>query len=372
MTRDRFDQEEDFHAKDRKHWRKERKHAQETDRSKFKKTDRDQIKKEVEEIDPNLKRGRVVAISGEGSWVDAEGIRFLCSMKGLFKKEKMQAKNLIAVGDLVRFSPSAETEGNITHIEERYSYLGRTDITGKKEQLIAVNVDQVIIAISVVNPALKPALADRYMIAAAKGNIHPILVINKIDLLETATEQERQRYREFLAAYEPLGFPILSLSSETGVGIEALRSLLKDKTSVFSGQSGVGKSSLINACFGFNLKTGGLAQKTFKGTHTTSTAELISLPQGGYCVDTPGVRSFGVWNLKKQDVIDHFHDIFEFSKKCKYPDCAHIFEPNCAVLLAMEENRLPPIRYESYRSLLDEATGGFDNRTKRKIDPENL
>ena len=336
MKRDRFDHEEEFHSRDRKHWRKERKHAQQTDRSKFKKTDLDQTKKETEEIDPNLKRGRVVAISGEGSWVDADGTRFLCSLKGLFKKEKMQAKNLIAVGDLVRFAPSGEKEGNIVHIEERYSYLGRTDISGKKEQLIAVNVDQVIIAISVVNPVLKPALADRYMIAAAKGNIHPILVVNKVDLLNAADEEEKNRYREFLAAYEPLGFPILSVSTETGVGIEALRSLLKDKTSVFSGQSGVGKSSLINACFGLNLKTGGLAQKTFKGTHTTSVAELIPLPDGGYCVDTPGVRSFGVWDLQKQDVIAHFHDIFDLAAGCKYPDCSHLSEPQCAVLRALE------------------------------------
>lgn len=368
MTRDRYDDEEEFHAKDRKHWRKERKHAQQTDRSKFKKTD--QEKKEPEALDPNLKRGRVVAISGEGSWVDSDGVRFLCSLKGLFKKEKMQSKNLIAVGDLVRFEPTSEKEGNILQMEERYSFLGRMDISGKKEQLIAVNVDQVIIAVSVVNPDLKPALVDRYMIAASKGNIQPIIVVNKIDLLESASEAERTRYHEFLSAYEPLGFPILSLSTTTGVGVEALRSLLKNKTSVFSGQSGVGKSSLLNACFGLSLKTGGLAQKTFKGTHTTSTAELISLPEGGYCVDTPGIRSFGIWALKKEDVISHFHDL-ERASGCKYPDCAHLSEPGCAVLQALEEGQLPRIRYESYCSLLDEATGGADNRTKRKaIDPD--
>ncbi len=322
MTRDNYDFEEEFHAKDRKHWRKERKHAQQTDRSKFKKTDVDQIKKEEAIVDPNLKRGRVVAISGEGSWVDSEGALYLCSLKGLFKKEKMQAKNLIAVGDIVRFSPNGEKEGTIIHIEDRYSYLARTDISGKKEQLIAVNVDQVIIAISVVSPALKPALADRYMIAAAKGKIHPVIVVNKIDLLDEAKEEERIRYRDFLAAYEPLGFPILSISTTKNIGLEALRSLLKNKTTVFSGQSGVGKSSLINACFGLNLKTGGMAQKTFKGTHTTSTAELIALPEGGYCVDTPGIRSFGVWSLKKEDVTTHFSDIAVFAEDCKYPDCA--------------------------------------------------
>lgn len=357
MSRE-YDYEEEFHAKDKKKWRKERKHAQSTDRSKFKKSD--QKEKEEQTFDPSLKRGRVIAISGEGYWVDSEGNRILCSLKGLLKKEKMQAKNLLAVGDFVRFSD----EGSISHIEERYSFLARTDISGKKEQLIAVNVDQAIISISVVNPPLKPALVDRYLIAAEKGNIHPIIVVNKIDLLDEASDEEKNRYREFIAAYEKLGLPILSISTTHQIGIDALRSLLKDKTSVFSGQSGVGKSSLINACYGLNLKIGGLTQKTSKGSHTTTMAELIPLPGGGYCVDTPGIKSFGIWKLQKEEVIDHFHDLTGFD--CKYPDCNHISEPGCGVLQALKEERISTLRYESYRSLLDEATDRSDNRTKRK------
>lgn len=368
MTRDRFDDEEDFHAKDRKQFRKERKIAQQSDRSKYKKTD--QVEKKPEELDLSLRRGRVVAISGEGIWVDSEDVRFLCSLKGLLKKEKLQMKNLIAVGDFVRFSPSAEKEGSIIQIEERYSTLARRDISGRKEQLIAVNIDQAIIAISVVNPPLKPALIDRYLIAAEKGNIHPIIVVNKIDLLEEATVEEHLRYQEFLTVYEALGFPILSISTLKQIGLEALRSLLKDKISVFSGQSGVGKSSLINACYGLTLKIGELAQKTSKGSHTTTTAELIPLPGGGYCVDTPGIRSFGIWNLKKDEVIEHFHDIASFADSCKYGDCIHLSEPGCAVLKALEEHKIAPLRYESYRTLIDEAAGGTDNRAKRKLEPE--
>ncbi len=359
MTRE-YDYEEEFHARDKKKWRKERKQAQLNDRSKFKKTD--QVKKEPESIDLSLKRGRVVAISGEGVWVEEEGNRFLCSVKGLLKKEKKQAKNIVAVGDFVRYSE----EKAIAHIEERTSFLARTDISGKKEQLIAVNVDQAIISVSVVNPPLKPALVDRYIIAAEKGNIHPVIVVNKIDLLEGNSEEER--YREFIAAYEKLGFPILSVSTTQGTGIEALRSLLKGKTSVFSGQSGVGKSSLLNACYGWDLRTGGLAQKTAKGTHTTTTAELLSLPEGGYCVDTPGVRSFGIWQLQKEEVVAHFQDLV--LKPCKYPDCQHAQEPGCSVLQALKEGYIPLIRYESYLTLLDEATGGLDNRAKRKENDE--
>ncbi|MBU6383183.1 MAG: ribosome small subunit-dependent GTPase A [Verrucomicrobia bacterium] len=358
MTRE-FDYEEQFHGRDRKKWRKERRQAQATDRSKFKKTDREE--KASVDIDPSWRQGRVVAITGEGIWVDREGKRILATLKGLFKKEKMEAKNLIAVGDLVYLTD----DDSIVHIAERTSFLARTDISGRKEQLIAVNIDQAIIAVSVVQPPLKPALVDRYLIAAEKGNICPIIVINKIDLLDAGPLSEKERYLDFLSVYEKLGVPILSISTTTHTGLDALRALLKNKTSVFSGQSGVGKSSLINAAYGLNLKIGEMAQKTAKGSHTTTTAELIALPDGGYCVDTPGVRSFGIWKLTKDEVIHHFHDFAGLG--CKYPDCLHINEPECAVLRALEEQKLAPLRYESYCSLIDEATGGLDNWTKRKL-----
>ena len=352
-----YDREEDFHAQDRKEFRKERKLAQSTDRSKFKKTDQKEASPSICKADLHL--GRVVSISGEGSWVDCDGKRQLCSLKGFLKKEKNLSKNLIAVGDRVYVSK----EGAIEQIAPRTSFLSRTDISGKKEQLIAVNIDLAIISVSVVEPPLKPALVDRYLIAAEKGNLHPVIVINKIDLLETASEEERALYRDFLAAYERLGYPILSVSTETGVGIAALRTLLQNKTSVFSGQSGVGKSSLLNACFGLSLKVGVLSQKTIKGAHTTSMAELLSLSGGGYCVDTPGIRSFALWDLKKDDVTRHFQDLIAFSCFCKFPDCIHLNEPQCGVLKALEAGKIAPLRYESYQTLLTAAMEGTDKTT---------
>jgi ribosome biogenesis GTPase len=298
--------------------------------------------------------------------VDSNGLQYLCILKGILKKEKLHAKNLIAVGDFVRFEPTSDKEGSIAHVEERYSTLARTDISGRKEQLIAANIDQVFIVVSVLEPPLKPSLIDRYLIAAAKGNLHPIIVVNKIDLL-SESEDETERYHEFLAAYEPLGFPIVSMSSKSGAGIESLRSLMKDKTSVISGQSGVGKSSLLNAAFKLELKTGDLAAKTVKGTHTTTVATLVPIPGGGYCIDTPGVRSFGLWRLLREEVSSHFTDIATLSEKCHFPDCMHSSEPKCAVLEALREGRLPLMRYESYSTLLEEALGGIDNRTKRKM-----
>jgi ribosome biogenesis GTPase len=365
MSKDRFDYEEDFHSQDRKQFRKQRKHLQETDRSKFKKTDQAHEKKEA--VDLHLPKGHVIKISGEGIVVELNNVRTLCTLKGLLKKEKLHAKNLVVVGDYVRFDPQEKV---ISQIEERTSMLARADVSGKKEQLIAANVEQAIIVVSVVEPTLKPSLVDRYLIASAKGNIHPIIAINKIDLL-TSSESEQERYTEFLAAYEPLGFPILTLSSKTGAGIEALRSLMKDKTSVLIGQSGVGKSSLLNVAFNLSLKTGELAQKTFKGTHTTTTSELLPLPHGGYCVDTPGIRSFGVWNLTRAEVVAHFHDLASLGKQCHYPDCSHITEPHCAVLHALKEGNLPLMRYESYCTLLEESLGGHDNRTKRLLENDD-
>jgi ribosome biogenesis GTPase len=356
-----FDFEEEFHSRDRKQDRKERKLVQKGDRSKYKKTDFEPESKT--ELESGCKRGRVIAISGEGSRVDCAGKQYLCSLKGFLKKEKTTAKNLIAVGDWVHFSISSEHEGAIRQVEERTSFFARTDISGRKEQLIAVNVDQAVITVSVVEPPLKPSLVDRYLIAAEKGNLHPLIAINKIDLLETAPEEARELYRNFLAAYEPLGYPILSISTATGVGVEAFRSLLQNKTSVFSGQSGVGKSSLLNACFGLTLKVGQLAKKTYKGTHTTSTAELLPLPGGGYCVDTPGIRSFGIWNLQKMEVISHFREFHPFCSSCKFPDCTHQSEPECGVLAALEEKKISLLRYESYMILLREALAGPDKTT---------
>ncbi len=357
---DRFSSEEDFHSDENKRQKKERKYLQTSDRSKYKKTDQALIK--TTEIDQTLPRGRVIAVTGEGSWVDLDGKKQLCSIKGTLKKEKKLSKNLVAAGDYVRVSDAV-----ICQIEPRFSTLSRTDITGKKEQLIAVNIDQAIIVVSLVEPPLKPALIDRYIIAAAKDGIHPIIVLNKSDLLDSCpTEQER--YKEFLVAYEPLGFPILTISVKTGTGVESLRSFMKDKTSVICGQSGVGKSSFLNAAFNMERKTGELSGKTFKGTHTTTVAELMPLPEGGYCIDTPGIRSFGLWKLQRSQVKDYFTDIAAFSAGCHFANCSHTYEPKCAVIEALEQGKLPVIRFESYCSLLDEADGSLDNRTRKKLE----
>ena len=364
MSKDYFREEEQFHSKDRKQFRKERRHAQEMDRSKFKKTDR---AKTATPEDESLPLGRVVAITGEGIWVDLAGVKTLCSLKGLIKKEKLLSKNLIAVGDFVRVQIS-EKEGAIVSIQKRYSVLSRVDISGKQQQLIAVNIDQVLIVTSIVNPPLKPALIDRYLIAAEKGNMQPLIVVNKIDLIDEASEEELELYHEFLKAYEHLGYPILSVSSKTDFGIANLREIMKNKSSVFAGQSGVGKSSLLNQAFHFEQTTGDLTTKTQKGSHTTTTAQLLPLPEGGFCVDTPGIRSFGIWDLKREDLQHHFREFTPFVDECHYADCTHRQEPSCGVQQAVVDGKNSEIRYDSYCSLWEEMSGGFDNRTRRKLE----
>ena len=351
------DYAEDFDPKGKREGRKMRKILQAKDRSKHKKTD--QPKTPVE-FQPNQdhKRGRILSIKSEGILVDISGTSYLCSLRGHLKKEKNRVKNLVTVGDIVHVLTLADNEGSIVFIEKRYSHLSRAEsLTQRREQILAANIDQVLITTSVLMPPLKPALIDRYIIAAKKGNMQPVIVINKIDLLDNATdphtlEEESKLLNDFCTAYGRLGFPLIKVSVIAGQGIDELKALMKDQTSVFSGQSGVGKSSLINAAIGTRLKTGEVTSRTKKGIHTTTSAKLIRLEGGGFCVDTPGIRSFGVWDLQTEDIRTYFPDIHNLGLGCKFPNCTHMHEPDCAVKHALETGELSTLRFDSYSALM--------------------
>jgi ribosome biogenesis GTPase len=349
--------EDQFQARDKKHYRKERKFASAKDRSKYKKTDQDQLKKTKQSLPEGLNKGRVLAITPEGILVDSNGREFICTLKGSLKQEKNRLKNLIAVGDFVHFEMKSHTEGTIAFVEERRSILSRAEHHMQRmQQLIAVNIDQVLITVSVVHPILKPALVDRYIIAAKKGNMVPIIVINKIDLLKSSSEKEVQKeadlYHHFLAVYSGLGFAIFPVSAETGEGLEKLRLAMRNKASVFSGQSGTGKSSLINLLTGSSQDVGKVVAKTRKGSHTTTSAQLIQLEGGGFCIDTPGIKSFGVWDLSKQEIQAFFPEIEKIGHQCRFPDCSHLQEPDCAVQKAVEKGKISPLRFDSYCALI--------------------
>lgn len=357
------DLETEYFGEERKASKQARKTLKEKDRSKYKKTDRDkwlsQHTADQERIlsDEGILRGRVLAISSQSIAVDCEGRLFRCSLRGLLKKNTREEKNLVTVGDFVRFKPLGESEGSIMTIDKRHSILARADnLSRRKAQLIAANIDQVLITLSVGKPALKPFLADRYIIAAEKGGMRPIIVINKIDLLKAASaemEQEKEMYEAFCQGYLSADVPVISVSTVTGEGLEELKKVMQDKASVFSGQSGVGKSSLINAVTGLDLRVGEPVDKTGKGAHTTSTTQLIPLAIGGFCIDTPGIKSFGVWNLEREEIEAYFAEIHEIGTNCKFPDCKHLNETACAVKEAVEKGELSALRYLSYINLIE-------------------
>ncbi len=350
---------EKYYSETKKDFRKERKHLQSKDRSKYKKTDQDKIKKK-EAQEGDFTRGRVLSITLQGILVDAAGVQYICSLKGALKKENTQLKNLVAVGDSVLFSPLEHNHGSIVFIEERKSILSRADnLARKKEQLIAVNIDQVLITVSVVLPVLKSFIVDRYIIAARKGNMEPVIIVNKIDLLSSSPE-EKEFYEEFVRAYRNLNISVIPVSTKTLEGMEDLKKIMQGKTSVFSGQSGTGKSSLINAVLGSSFKVGGIVGRTSKGSHTTTTSHLIPLMEGGFCIDTPGIRSFGIWELTKEDIQNYFSEFLDFP--CKYLDCSHLNEHDCGVKIAVEENKLSPLRYASYVALMESLDQKHYNR----------
>lgn len=357
--------EEEYLGQNRKEGKMKRKMAIAKDRSKYKKTDQEKYRKSLEK-DQEAKlskqdwlEGRVLSIMPQGVLVDWQGERISCVLKGLLKKDKTRAKNLVAVGDFVLFEKTAEGEGIIGHVKPRRSILSRADnLSRRNEQLIAVNIDQVIITVSVVNPPLKTSIIDRYIIATSKGSMEPLIVINKIDLLENQSEidpvlleQQQAIFAEAVQAYEKVGVPLIAVSTHQGTGLDKLKEAMRDKSSVFSGPSGVGKSSLINAVTGLQLRIGDVVEKTKKGSHTTTTTQLIPLEFGGWCVDTPGIKSFGVWDLQPEEIESYFPEIHALGAHCKFADCTHTQEAQCAVIQALEEEKLSPLRYESYQAL---------------------
>ncbi len=367
-TDDYLDFEESFFGKkEKRESRKERHLFRSKDRSKFKKSNQDQFKRQFQKTfiqKRNLKRGRVLEITKEEILVSSENKFYSCSLKGTLKKEKLTQKNLIIVGDFVVFEEENHHLHLISHVEKRTSFLSRADhFSKRKEQLLAANINQVIIVASVCSPSFKPFLIDRYMIATKKGNMKPIIVINKIDLLshpppelqKKEIELEKALLNGFLEAYSPLKIPLLLVSNVTGENIHKLQEIMQKKSSVFSGQSGVGKSSLINTILKTCLPIKKVKQKTNKGSHTTVAAKLISIAGKGFCIDTPGIKSFGMWNVSDQEILNHFQDFLPFALSCKFSNCTHVHEPGCNVKHAVQEKKIHKLRYHSYLALISDT-----------------
>jgi ribosome biogenesis GTPase len=301
---------------------------------------------EMPAVDPTVCRpGRVLRVHGLQSVVETEGGEQLrCTVRRLLRTLATDERNIVACGDRVWAGPAGPGEGVIERIEPRHGLLTRAS-RGRSHVLVA-NVDQVVIVVSLVEPELKPHLIDRYLASAEQGAIAPVICLNKADRVDPAD------YQPLVGLYSQLGIPALLTSATTGLGIERLRRRLHGRQTVFAGQSGVGKSSLLNALQpGLQLRVAEVSEVNQKGRHTTTTAELLRLDFGGWVVDTPGIRQFQLWDIIPEEVEGFFPEMRPFVPLCAYPDCTHTHEDRCAVKDAVARRLISEQRYISYLGL---------------------
>jgi len=277
-----------------------------------------------------------------------------CRIKGKFRLKGYKLTNPVAVGDEVLFEQEKGLETGMIHkILPRQNYVLRRSTRQKHHQhLIACNLDQALLVVTLREPNVKLGFIDRFLLTTEAYSIPTYIILNKADLYD---EGDLEMYEGLKILYGRAGYQTRLVSAETGEGLEELQLLLKDKRSLFSGHSGVGKSSLINSLApGLGLRTGEVSDYSQKGMHTTTFAELFTLPQGGEIIDTPGIKELGFLNLEPQDVAHNFPEIFEASKNCKYNNCLHINEPDCAVKAGLETGEIHELRYQSYLSIMEE------------------
>lgn len=293
-----------------------------------------------------------------GSWHDIrleDGTILPSRTTGKLRLEDIKTTNPVGVGDEVevQYEAGEEIKGIITEVLPRKNYIVRQSPRKKHDlHLLASNVDQAMLVTTIVQPMLKLGFIDRFLLMTEPHNIPVIIVINKNDLF---TEEEMEIFGGLKIMYEDIGHQVMSCSAVTGDGVDALRAILKDKTTLVAGQSGVGKSTLVNAIQpGLGLKTDEISDYSGKGQHTTTFAEMFSLDSGGYIIDTPGIKMLSFNNLEPMDVAHNFREFFEKSSSCRFPNCLHRNEPGCAVKAAVEEGTISSMRYEHYLQIISE------------------
>lgn len=301
-----------------------------------------------------------VVVKSTGSWYLVRefdrGKLYDCRIKGKFRVAGIKSTNPLAVGDFVSFEPEEKDEGQgiIDGIEDRKNYIIRKSVNlSKRVHIIAANMDQALLVTTLAQPATSTGFMDRFLSTAEAYNIPTIIVFNKCDLYDSEEIRSELDYRK--AVYSAIGYHCLETSATEGEGLAELASLLKGKTTLLSGHSGVGKSTLINAIeSSLNLRTGAVSSSHNKGQHTTTFAEMHPLKMGGDIIDTPGIKGFGLVNMEDTDLSHFFPEIFTISKECKFHNCKHINEPQCAVKIALDEHKIAPTRYESYLNQLND------------------
>ncbi len=300
-----------------------------------------------------MKQGRV--IQSTGSWYHVEPSEadqlIKCRLPGRFRLKEYELTNPLAVGDYVEFTMNDDGTGTIENIKERENYIIREATHGRQgDQILASNVDQAIVVQSIKKPKLNEGFINRFLVMCEAYELQAVIVINKMDL---ANEKAEAFLEDFIGVYEPLGYPVIATSIYDEDSLEDLKEQLKEKTSAFVGPSGVGKTSLLNHIDpNIDRPVGEISDYSQKGKHTTTYAKLIPLCFGGYLVDTPGIREFGLVNIEPWELSLFFPEMLEPRRQCKFNNCTHSHEPNCGVKEAFEEGNIDAERYHSYLQML--------------------
>lgn len=299
---------------------------------------------------------RGLVIRNTGSWYSVltdEGNTVDCKIKGNFRLKGIRSTNPVAVGDRVGIIPNTEGTAFINEIEDRRNYIIRKSSNlSKQSHVIAANVDQAFLVVTVNYPQTSTTFIDRFLATSEAYSVPVVLVFNKTDLLS----EEELRYQAMMVdLYENIGYHCLTVSALNGETLMELPSLLKGKVTLFSGNSGVGKSTLLNRLVPeANLRTAEISDAHNTGTHTTTFSEMLRLPEGGWVIDTPGIKGFGTFDMEPGEICGYFKEIFRFSKNCRFSNCTHTREPGCAVRTAVEQHYISESRYTSYLSMLED------------------
>lgn len=297
-----------------------------------------------------------LVIKNTGSWYTVrtdDGRLIESKIKGNFRLKGIRSTNPVAVGDRVDIIVNQEGTAFIDAIEDRRNYIIRKSPNlSKQSHIIAANVDQAFLLITVNYPQTSTTFIDRFLASAEAYSVPVILVFNKRDIL---SEDELHYEQMMMTLYDTIGYKCIEISAITGEGVDNLRQLLKSKITLLSGNSGVGKSTLINNIIPeANLRTAEISDAHNTGMHTTTFSEMLQLPEGGYVIDTPGIKGFGTFDIEREELTSYFKEIFEFSKDCKFNNCTHTHEPGCAVRKAVEDHYIAESRYQSYLSMLED------------------
>ena len=293
--------------------------------------------------------GKVIAVHGRLQKIYGQGIIYTSILRGKILKDQLSSSPIV-VGDNVEFLIGPDGQATIEKILPRRQFLARPDLLVKGQtQIIAANLDQLVVVSSTRAPRFKPGLIDRFIVNAEYENLQPAIVINKTDLADSSG------FTDYAKVWRKLGYPVVFTSAKTGEGLPGLLDVLKEKSSVFAGHSGVGKSSLLNALDSrLQLKTREISEATGRGVHTTTSVIMYPLACGGWVTDTPGLKVFGLTGFKREYIPDCFLEMRKLKASCRFSDCIHISEPGCLVKAAVESGEIARFRYESYLKIISE------------------